>query len=37
MIIEFSNNEIWKILDAVVAYKKDYALSGVVEKTLGEY
>ena len=35
MIIEFSNNEVWKILDAIVAYKKDYAVSGVVEKTLG--
>jgi len=34
MILEISNNEAWKILDAIVAYKKDYAVSGVVEKTL---
>lgn len=31
MIVELSNNEIWKILDALEAYKKDYAISGAVE------
>ena len=34
MMIDLSKNEIWKILDAIIAYKKDYAVSGVVEKTL---
>lgn len=34
MIVELSNNEIWKILDALEAYKKDYAVSGAVEKTI---
>ena len=33
-MIDLSKNEIWKILDAIIAYKKDYAVSGVVEKTL---
>jgi hypothetical protein len=34
MMIEISNNEAWKILDAIEAYKKDYAVNGAVEKTL---
>lgn len=34
MNVELNNNEITKILDAVVAYRKDYAVSGAVEKTL---
>lgn len=34
MNIDISPNEAWKILDAIEAYKKDYAVSGVVEKTL---
>lgn len=34
MNIEISSNEAWKILDAIEAYKKDYAVSGAVEKTL---
>jgi sulfur relay (sulfurtransferase) DsrC/TusE family protein len=34
MNIELSNNEAWKILDAIKAYQKDYAVSGAVEKTL---
>lgn len=31
--INFTNNEIWKILDAIKAYKKDYAVSVAVQKT----
>lgn len=34
MNVELSTNEMWKILDAIVAYRKDYAVSGAVEKTL---
>lgn len=34
MIVEISKNEAWKILDAIEAYKKDYAVNGAVEKTL---
>lgn len=34
MIVELNSSEMWKILDAIVAYKKDYAVSGAVEKTL---
>jgi len=33
MMIELTANEVWKILDAIVAYRKDYAVSGAVEKT----
>ena len=33
MQIDFNNNEIWKILDAIKAYKKDYAVSVAVQKT----
>ena len=35
MNIELNQQEIWKILDALAAYKKDYAVSAVVTKTLG--
>ena len=31
--INLTNNEIWKILDAIKSYQKDYALSGAVQKT----
>ena len=34
MQIDINKNEAWKILDALVSYKKDYALSGAVEKTI---
>lgn len=34
MNIDISKNEAWKILDALASYKKDYALSGAVEKTI---
>lgn len=33
MKIELNSNEIWKILDAIKSYKKDYAVSVSVEKT----
>lgn len=33
-MINFSKNEMWKIIDAITAYQKDYAVSGAVEKTL---
>lgn len=33
-MINLTKNEMWKILDAIEAYKKDYAVSGVVQKTL---
>ena len=31
--VNLTNNEIWKILDAIKHYQKDYAVSGSVEKT----
>lgn len=34
MTLQLTKNEIWKIIDAVTAYQKDYAVSGVVQKTL---
>jgi len=34
MNIDLTKNEAWKILDALASYKKDYALSGVVIKTI---
>ena len=34
MQIDISKNEAWKILDALVSYKKDYSLTGAVEKTI---
>ena len=33
-MIDINKNEAWKILDALVSYKKDYALSGAVVKTI---
>lgn len=30
--INISKNEAWKLLDAIVAYQKDYALTGVANK-----
>jgi hypothetical protein len=34
MNIDLTKNEAWKILDALASYKKDYALSGAVIKTI---
>jgi hypothetical protein len=34
MNIDLTKNEAWKILDALASYKKDYALSGAVVKTI---
>ena len=34
MSIDINKNEAWKILDALKSYKKDYALSGAVVKTI---
>jgi len=34
MTVDLTINEMWKILDAIVAYRNDYAVSGVVEKSL---
>lgn len=34
MQIELSKNEAWKIIDAIQAYKKDYALTAPVIKTI---
>jgi sulfur relay (sulfurtransferase) DsrC/TusE family protein len=34
MNIELNKQEIWKILDALEAYKKNYAVSGAVTKTI---
>ncbi len=34
MQIDLTKNEAWKILDALASYKKDYALSGAVLKTI---
>ena len=34
MILDINKNEAWKILDALASYKKDYALSGAVVKTI---
>lgn len=31
--VNLSNNEIWKILDAIKVYQKDYVVTGAVEKT----
>jgi len=33
-MIELSANEMWKILDAITAYKKDYAVSVPVQKII---
>ena len=32
--VELTNQEMWRILDAITSYKKDYALTGSVVKTL---
>lgn len=32
--IQLTNQEMWRILDAITSYKKDYSLTGVVTKTL---
>jgi len=32
MEIDISKQEAWKLLDALVAYKKDYTLTGSVNK-----
>jgi hypothetical protein len=34
MNIDISKNEAWKIIDAIQAYKKDYALTAPVIKTI---
>lgn len=34
MQVEINKNEAWKILDAIKAYQKDYALTGSVDKLL---
>lgn len=34
MQIDLSKNEAWKIIDAIQAYKKDYALTAPVTKTI---
>lgn len=34
MNIDISKNEAWKILDAIQAYKKDYALAAPVIKII---
>ena len=33
MEIELSKQEAWKLIDAIVAYKKDYTVTGAVSKT----
>jgi len=33
-MIDLSANEMWKILDAITAYKKDYAVSVPVQKII---
>ena len=32
--VELTANEMWKILDAITAYKKDYAVSVPVQKII---
>lgn len=34
MNVEINKQEAWKILDALTAYKKDYAVNASVAKTL---
>lgn len=34
MQIDITKNEAWKIMDALQAYKKDYALTAPVTKTI---
>lgn len=33
MQIDISKQEAWKLIDAISAYKKDYTVSGPVQKT----
>jgi hypothetical protein len=33
MEIDISKQEAWKLMDAIVAYKKDYTVTGAVSKT----
>jgi len=33
-MIDLTANEMWKILDAITAYKKDYAVSVPVQKII---
>jgi sulfur relay (sulfurtransferase) DsrC/TusE family protein len=33
-MIDLNANEMWKILDAITAYKKDYAVSVPVQKII---
>ena len=33
MSIEFSTAELWKVLDAITTYKKDYELHDSIKKT----
>jgi Flp pilus assembly pilin Flp len=33
MQIDISKQEAWKLIDAIVAYKKDYTVTGAVSKT----
>lgn len=32
--VELTNQEMWRILDAIISYRKDYALTGSVNKTM---
>jgi hypothetical protein len=34
MQIDITKNEAWKMMDALASYKKDYALTGAVTKTI---
>lgn len=34
MPVDISKQEAWKIIDAIEAYKKDYAVSGSVQKLM---
>lgn len=33
MEIDITKQEAWKLIDAIVAYKKDYTVTGAVSKT----
>jgi hypothetical protein len=33
MEIDISKQEAWKLIDAISAYRKDYTVTGAVEKT----
>lgn len=34
LVVELNKQEIWRILDALVSFKKDYAVSANVSKTI---